>query len=241
MPRLSLPVAGEKEPEPPLYEGDQAQLDRDIVFVSRKRMAEKIVGGFSKPSKMPCYAWGLPASRCRIGSVLAQKPNTTCSECYALKNLFRMGNVQAAYERRYQGIFNPLWVAAMIAMCRWYCDDYMRLFDSGDVQGVNHQLNIMRIALNVRDVIFWEPSREIQTIHTATREAIKLGIESPDNLVVRLSAHMIDGKPPKWPTTSTVVTDHADATCPALQQSNNCGDCRACWDPTVRNVAYPLH
>jgi hypothetical protein len=41
-------------------------------------MAEKIVGGFSYPSTMPCLAWGIPARRCRIGSVLAQKEGTVC-------------------------------------------------------------------------------------------------------------------------------------------------------------------
>ncbi len=202
--RFHLALTGDS-PEVPLYEGD---LDRDIQFVSRKRMAEKIVGGFSYPSKMPCPAWGIPARRCRIGSVLAQQEGTTCHNCYALKNLFRMGQVQRAYERRYQGLLNVLWTPAMIAMCRWYCDDYMRLFDSGDLQGINHLKNICTIAANVRDVLFWLPTREYEVVKACKDEV-------PENLVVRLSAHQVDGRPPRWPTTSTVVTDANEATCPA--------------------------
>jgi len=53
---------------------------------------------------------------------------------------------------------------------------------------------------------------------------------------------MVDGKAPEsWPNTSTVVTDIKLATCPAPQQDNKCLDCRKCWDPEVKNVAYHAH
>ncbi len=162
---LSLPIAQRPEDrEVPLYPGDQDQLNRDIARVSRKRLAELIVGGFSYPSKMPCPAWGIPARRCRIGSVLAQREGTVCSECYAMDNLFRMKNVQVVYERRYQGLFNTDWTPAMIAMVRWYADEYFRFFDSGDLQGINHLLNICAVAKNVRDVLFWLPTREYKVV-----------------------------------------------------------------------------
>ena len=62
----------------------------------------------------------------------------------------------------------------------------------------------------------------------------------PENLVVRLSAAMIDGAPPEgFPHTSTVVT--SCASCPAPQQNNECGTCRACWNPEVKNVSYHKH
>ena len=52
--------------------------------------ALKIVGGLSKPSKMPGWAYGLPAAECKTGSKLAQQDNTTCSGCYALKGCLRV-------------------------------------------------------------------------------------------------------------------------------------------------------
>jgi hypothetical protein len=33
-------------------------------------------------------------------------------------------------------------------------------------------------------------------------------------------------------------TGHA---CPARLQGNACGACRACWNPNVKSVDYPLH
>jgi hypothetical protein len=42
-----------------------------------------------------------------------------------------------------------------------------------------------------------------------------------------------------WKNTSTVVT--SGATCPAPNQGNACLSCRACWDPSVKNVAYGVH
>ena len=45
---------------------------------------------------------------------------------------------------------------------------------------------------------------------------------------------MIDQEAPEsWPNTSTVST--TSRTCPAPDQDNACGDCRACWDPAIKN------
>ena len=50
--------------------------------------ALKIVGGLSKPSKMPGWAYGLPAAECKTGSKLAKIPGTVCYGCYALKGCY---------------------------------------------------------------------------------------------------------------------------------------------------------
>src|SRR5207253_992835 len=110
-----------------------------------------------------------------------------------------------------------------------------RLFHSGDLQGVAHLKNLCTVARNVPDVQFWLPTREYETVRACKDEI-------PDNLVVRVSATLIDGKPPKWwPTTSTVVSDPEEATCPAPDQGGNCGECRDCWDGKVANAAYLRH
>ena len=49
-----------------------------------KKEAEKIVGGLSKPSKMPGPAYNLPASACITGQKLAKVPGSVCAGCYAL-------------------------------------------------------------------------------------------------------------------------------------------------------------
>ena len=63
----------------------------------------------------------------------------------------------------------------------------------------------------------------------------------PPNLIIRMSSHMIDQGPVKqWPWTST-VTSGSGRTCPAPEQGNECGSCRACWDRSTPNVCYGKH
>jgi hypothetical protein len=40
---------------------------------------------------------------------------------------------------------------------------------------------------------------------------------------------------------SSTVVSGSGRTCPAPDQDNECKDCRACWDPSVKNVAYGKH
>jgi hypothetical protein len=193
-------------------------------------LAEQITGGLSMTTKMPCPSWSISAFRCRVGSVLAEQEGTTCSGCYARKGRYSFGSVQAKMEQRYQALFDPLWTPAMVFLVNYYCDRYFRWFSSGDLQGENHLRNIVRVAEETPQVRHWLPTREAGVVRA---------VESfPENLVVRVSAEKVNGKPPKWPHTSTVVTE--GETCPA-SRSGNCGSCRACWDAEVRNVAYRKH
>ena len=50
-----------------------------------KKEAQKIVGGLSKPSKMPGPAYNLPARACITGAKLVKVPGSVCAGCYALK------------------------------------------------------------------------------------------------------------------------------------------------------------
>lgn len=218
----------------PLYEGD---IEADLHLVARNRLAETITGGLSLTSKMPCPSWGISATRCRIGQVLASREGTVCSGCYALRGRYRFGAVQEKLEERYRGLFHRLWTPAMVFLVRYYCDRYFRLFDSGDLQGVNHLRNIITLAQHVPDVRLWLPTREYEVVRACAADI-------PDNLIVRVSAHQVDGEPPSWwPTTSTVTSAAVagEGICPARDQDNRCGECRACWDGSVANVAYRLH
>lgn len=231
LPRRSLPLAGEIL----LY--DDRRLAEDLQIVSRNRLAEKITGGLSWPSKMPGPAWGISATRCKVGSVLAEKPGTTCSECYVTGGRYAFPAVQAKLEERYRGLFSPLWVPSMVLLLNWFCERYFRWMDSGDLQGINHFKNICTVARHTPHLLHWLPSREAKVIR-ACKDDI------PDNLVVRLSATMIDGPPPKnWDTTSTVYLIEprpGSFPCEAHANGNRCGSCRACWDPAVQDVSYPL-
>ena len=79
---------------------------------------------------------------------------------------------------------------------------------AGDIQGVNHLRNIFRICEATRHILHWLPTREGAIIR-ALRDEI------PDNLTIRESATKIDGPPPNWPWTSTVVTQGGSGVCPS--------------------------
>ena len=183
---------------------------------------------------MPCPAWGISAARCQLGKLLAQNENTVCGSCYALKGRYRFGKVKDKLEERYEGLLNPLWTPAMVYLIRWYCDEYFRWFDSGDLQGENHLRNIVTVAEAVPDVKMWLPTREADLVRTVG--------QFPVNLTVRVSGNKIDGRPPDFPNTSTVSRNlSGEHLCPARTQGNSCGGCRACWDQEVENVVYELH
>jgi hypothetical protein len=62
--------------------------------------ALKIVGGLSKPSKMPGWAYGIPAAECKTGQILVNVSGSTCEGCYATKvatffRLYKQLNIDA--------------------------------------------------------------------------------------------------------------------------------------------------
>ena len=195
--------------------------------------ALKIVGGLSKPSKMPGWAYGLPADECKTGGKLKLIPNSVCSGCYADKGCYVFPVVQAAQYRRLAAIRSPLWVGAMALLINSKKSKYFRWHDSGDVQDEEHLLKIFAVAKLTPETSHWLPTREAWTQ--------KYLNAVPDNLTLRFSIPMIDQPASgNWANTSTVVSGQG-RTCPAPDQSNECKDCRACWDPSVKNVAYGKH
>lgn len=207
-----------------------------MTFTTLKE-AESIVGKFSKPSKMPGYAYGIPAKHCPVGAVLVKKPGSVCSGCYALKGRYGFANVQRAQEFRFSSLKHPRWVEAIVFMLTRRKAEYFRWHDSGDIQGMWHLENMVDIARQCPDTKFWIPTREAQVV----KQYNQLHGPFPSNFTVRVSGAMIDGPVPlKFVNTSTVVTDGSQ-TCPAYTQGGVCGDCRACWDPKVPNVSYPKH
>jgi hypothetical protein len=200
-----------------------------------KKEAIKITGGLSKPSKMPGFAYNLPATRCKVGSKLAKVKGSVCHGCYALKGRYRFPNVKEALERRYkQAMTNKDWVFGMVYLINTSKKNVFRWHDAGDIQSLEHLQRIFQVCELTPSVKHWLPTRESVILSNINADDV------PDNLIIRLSASKVDGPAPKsWPWTSTVVTK--GKTCPAAEQDNECRDCRACWDKSVKNVAYGKH
>ena len=195
---------------------------------------KEITGGLSKPSKMPGFSYNLPASKCITGSKLVNVKNSVCSGCYALKGRYRFSNVKNAMQRRLDSIDHPLWIQAMAASILDTKSEFFRWHDSGDLQSLDHLKKIFEVCHLTPSIQHWLPTREASIIGCISPDQV------PKNLIIRLSAHKVDGKAATfWPWTSTVVT--SEKTCPAAEQENKCKDCRACWDRTIPNVAYGKH
>ena len=195
--------------------------------------ALKIIGGsLSKPSKMPGWSIGIPAKECKTGKKLRQIKNSVCEGCYALKGCYVFKVVQEAQYKRLEAIQHPDWVEAMATLINSKKPDVFRWHDSGDVQNLQHLEKIFKVCELTPEKRHWMPTREAwikDHMHKA-----------PANLVVRFSSPMVDQGPVKsWPNTSTVSTK--SRTCPAPDNNNECGDCRACWDPLVKNIEYGKH
>ena len=198
-----------------------------------KTQAVAICGSLSNPSKMPGHGYALPAYRCRIGSLLQLIPKAICHYCYALRGRYLFPRVKAAMEKRFSSLSDPSWADAISTL----------IYHSGDLKDLEHLRKIVRICLNLPRIKFWLPTREYQTVETFRR----MGGHIPPNLCIRYSAHLVDGPPPihYGLPTSAVFSARAGTSpgthvCPAPRQDMKCGNCRACWDRSVKVVSYHL-
>ena len=197
-----------------------------------KKEAKEITGGLSAPNKMPGPSINLPAQACKTGAKLVQIPGSVCAGCYALKGRYRFPNVREAMDRRLAALKDPRWVDAMVTLVKG--QPWFRWHDSGDIQSPEHLKNIFEVCNRTPETRHWMPTREVKFLKLMDPDVV------PKNLIIRISSHMIDQGPVKhWPWTSTVVT--SGKTCPAAEQGNKCKECRACWDRSVKNVAYGKH
>ena len=200
-----------------------------------KKEARKITGGLSAPSKMPGPAFNLPAVNCITGAKLVKVPGSVCAGCSALKGRYRFPNVQAALNRRLKSLDHPDWIRAMAVLidnAPWF-----RWHDSGDLQGPEHLKKIFEVCKLTPETSHWLPTQERKLLQFLDPAII------PTNLVIRLSNAKNDTVPGQaWTHWSTVVTKpRAGHVCPAPEQGNNCGSCRACWSKDVKEVQYRLH
>lgn len=207
------------------------------------REAHAIVGGLSNPSKMPGKSYNLSALQCNVGSKLRKIPGSVCSDCYALKGRYGFRNVQNALDRRRESLSDPRWIPAMVTLIKKQSPDYFRWHDSGDIQSIDHLAQIVAVCRETPETRHWLPTRE----RSMLREYLARGDTFPPNLVIRESAAMVDQIPTLaagvlgsivWQETPPGAGIHQ---CPAPDQDNNCGACRACWSPKVRVVGYHKH
>jgi len=203
------------------------------------KQALDIVQGLTKTDKMPSLSYSIPANECKKGSKLRLIAGSVCSTCYALKGNYKRypAIIQKQY-KRLESISNPLWVKAMIFLIQnkknIQSTGVFRWHDSGDIQNIDHFEKILQVVKATPNIKHWLPTKESQLIKQYKGKI-------PDNLVIRLSGSMIDGKAPIFKNTSTVTTDKDIATCRAFENNGKCGTCRKCWDKDIKNITYYIH
>jgi len=220
-----------------------------------KDMKEVLGGDLGKTTKMPGLSFGLSTSACGVGGRLQDVCGSVCEGCYAKRLEAFRPSVQVGHDRRTEAVHRATetlggmvaWVNAMANLIHWryrdVTDPAMRVFrwhDSGDIQSFGHLHMINAVARELPDIQFWLPTKEKAMVNKYLRY---YGSFSP-NLMVRVSAPMIDGAPlKKYPYTSTVhkALEPIGHVCPAPQQNGECGSCRACWSNDVPNVSYHKH
>ena len=225
--------------------------------------AVKITGGLSSPGKMPCRSFNLPALiTCPLGRELAKQPGTSCSDCYALKGRYYFSNVKAAMNRRYKllksAIKNPVkrwrWVQAMTFLINNQSPKYFRWHDSGDIFNADYLLMIFDVAYYTPRVHHWIPTKELALV-SQHRHII------PSNVTFRISsanqsrpldtnlpvAHVEKMDDYGTPESIKRVAAAGGLLCLAKARMKKksaeqaCGNCRACWDPNIKTIVYPLH
>ena len=222
-----------------------------IDHKGNKLMLVKTALEFGKIStgntKMPGTTFAIDAFSCHVGGKLREIKGSTCSSCYAIKLQKLRPSVDKGYKNnlaKWQVVertnTQPQWIAAMIFLIRRYNTDlHHRWFDAGDLQSLNMLEAIADVCRGTPEIKHWLPTREKGIVHDFLR------VQSiPKNLTIRVSSAMVNGVPMLgFANTSTVhfKTDAHGIECKAYTRENSCGDCRACWNPKVKNVSYKKH
>ena len=209
-------------------------MPKNIWSFLTKKEANKITGGLSAPGKMPEGSYNLPARACITGAKLRKVPGTPCWGCYAFKGRYNFPNVKDALARRLESLGHRDWIQAMAVLIKG--KKFFRWHDSGDIQSVDHLKKIFEVCDLTPDTQHWLPTQERQFLPLP-------GSKIPKNLIIRLSNAKNDTKPGNaWTHWSTVVTEpRSGHVCPAPEQGNECGSCRACWSKDVKEVQYKIH
>ena len=166
------------------------------------KAAREIAGSTScRNTKMPGGSFAVSAFACKVGDKLAKIEGSTCHKCYARKLENMRPSVAQGWTANTRKAVDLIardpdqWVAAMVKQverdARVTGQPYFRWFDSGDLQSVEMLSAICQVAVMTPDVRHWLPTREAGMV----KRYRKAGGYVPSNLIIRVSATMVDDAP----------------------------------------------
>lgn len=208
-------------------------------------------------SKIHGSTFSTDPRRCNVGSKLVNVVGSTCSGCYALKLSKVYPSAQKSWSDNLDLFRNAVENDQVIEWCEAIAKQISnisnnkakkgitganmhRWFTAGDLDSIDMLRAFCKVAEMLPHIKFWLPTREKALV---SRFKSSLNVV-PSNMVIRLSAAMVDGAPLQADNSSTVHkkgTTPAGFNCPAQLQQGNCGDCSSCWNTEVKNISYELH
>ena len=196
-------------------------------------------------TKMGTTTYAIDAFACKVGSKLAKNPNTPCHGCYARKLQKLRPSVDQGWKlnlSKWLQADPKLWSKAMaFQINRYNTDGYHRWFDSGDLQSLEMLQAIVEVCELTPTIKHWLPTQERAMI----KQFKANGGTVPHNLVIRVSASLLDGDMPSGADNGSQVftkgSDPKGFECKARHNNNACGPCKACWTKSVKLVSYPKH
>jgi len=197
------------------------------------------LGHISKTHKMPCYSWSLSAFDCISTDPICLKI------CYAKRHHYNFSNVKEALYKNKTSYLDRNWVRNFKKFLLQTDAKFFRWFDSGDLPNILLLEKICKIADNNKQVKFWLPTRMkgILTNYYEANNRVKLS-KLHKNLIIRFSASDIDTDPDyDFAKKLGLVTSsiRKKFNCKAKSNNGQCGACRMCWNPKVKEVSYYLH
>jgi hypothetical protein len=153
-----------------------------------------------------------------------------------------MPSTKKALDRRLKAYRSKRFVENFVLALRG--EKFFRWFDSGDIQDLAMLESIAEIARQTPNCTHWLPTKEsgIVKAYLAKHKTF------PSNLVVRISAYMVNQlEHSKLTGNGSVVLSSFESVpadivaCVAPKQGGKCLDCRACWSKEVKTVAYLEH
>jgi len=196
----------------------------------------------SAASKMPCKSWSTPAG----DTCPASKDFDTgewvdaCEICYARGGFYLMPVVKAVREYNMQDWKRDEWEDQMVDLL--YNMPEFRWFDSGDCYDLRLAKKIRNVMMRTPNTKHWFPTRQ----HKFDKfKGVLHEMELLCNVVVRYSSDSITGELVDGLNSSTIIpyvdTPTTATVCHAYSRGGKCGDCRDCWDKSIKVIAYPAH
>lgn len=187
-------------------------------------------------------SWSLQALDTCPGSI--SSPGVlvdACRGCYATTGNYNYPNVKAPRLSNREDWERVDWVSDMVSALQ--NDRFFRWFDSGDMYTLGLAEKILEVMRLTPWCSHWLPTR----MHKFPKFSLVFrDMRALPNVSVRFSSDSINGKYTKGLHGSVIVADPDQTTkamtlCRAYENAGKCSGCRACWDRSVKVIAYPAH